>query len=413
MTAAVSFAHPAESYSRYPSLDLIRGIAVLGILLVNIWAFSMPYAAYQNPAAYGDLHGVNFFAWWFAAVFAQEKFITLFSVLFGAGMALFFDHASARGAAAMSLHYRRLLVMLWFGMAHAYLLWFGDVLVLYAICGMLLFPLLQASQRSLLLAAGSLLLLQFALFALLWFSVSQQGSEAITESMKYWLPDADAVAQNLAIYRGGWWQQMADRVPEAWDGQASTLLFYGPRLLAQMLLGVLLYRNGFLIGQWSARRYWRIGLIGLASGLLLVIVGVQKLIDSQFSFDASLIMGNHWNSVGSLLLAAGYAGLTIGWSQRPAPGWLRSALIATGRMAFSNYLFTTIICTTIFYGHGLGWYGYRDRASLLLMTVIIWVVLVAGSVFWLRRYQQGPLEWLWRWFSYGVRPAFRRTEPQR
>lgn len=409
MTAAVSFAHPAESYSRFQSLDLIRGISVLGILLVNIWAIAMPYEAYQNPSAYGDLHGLNFLAWWFAAVFAHEKFITLFSVLFGAGMAIFVDHARARGASATVLHYRRLLVLLGFGLAHAYLLWFGDVLVIYAVCGMLLFPLLLASQRTLLLTAIGLLVLQFVMFGLLWLSMSQLSPEGLSGAMKHWQPSAEAIAKNLAIYRGSWWQQMADRVPEAWDAQISTLLFYGPRLLAQMLFGVLFCRSGFLLGKWSAAAYWRIGCLAVVSGLVLVIVGVQRLVDSEFSFAFSLIMGNHWNSVGSLLLAAGYASLIIGWSLRPAPGWLRQALVATGRMALSNYLLTTVLCTSLFYGHGLGWYGQLDRAALLLMTVVIWLLLVVGSYSWLQRYRQGPFEWLWRWFSYGVRPPFRRA----
>ena len=399
-------------YHRYDSLDLLRGIAVLGILLCNIWAFALPYAAYDNPSAYGDLSGLNYWAWWIPAVFAQEKFITLFSLLFGAGLALFREHLLSQGQIAAGRHYRRMLGLLVIGVMHAYLLWFGDILAVYAVCGMLLYPLLRVRTSLLLLTALALLLLEFSL---LWSITREMLSLTDGELMvavKHWLPEAGLSADEVAIYQSDWLTQMQHRVPEAWAGEWATLIFYGPRLCGLMLLGAVLYRSGGLLGQWSRRVYTVIALATLSVGFAMVVYGVQIFANSGFAFSSSLLMGNYWNAVGSLLVAAGYAAAVMSWSQRPhLAAWLRQALIRTGRMAFSNYLLTSLLCTTLFYGHGLAWFGQMDRLTLLLICLLIWAILIAASQHWMQRHPHGPLEWCWRWLSYGVRPSWNLPVP--
>ena len=412
MTRTLLMAALPAPYHRYDSLDLLRGIAVLGILLCNIWAFALPYAAYDNPAAYGDLTGLNYWAWWFPAVFAQEKFITLFSLLFGAGLGLFREHLLNQGVPALRTHYRRMFGLFVIGVLHAYLLWFGDILAVYAVCGMLLYPLLRVRTSLLLLIALALLLLEFSL---LWSITREMRALTDAEMMvavKHWLPEAALSADEVAIYRGGWLTQMQHRVPEAWAGEWATLLFYGPRLCGLMIFGVVLYRSGAFLGQWSARCYGWIALSTLLLGFAMVGHGVQQFAESGFAFSSSLLMGNYWNAVGSLLVAAGYAAAIMLWSQRPqCAGWLRLALIRTGRMAFSNYLLTSLICTTLFYGHGLAWFGRIDRVGLLIICFLVWLVLIAVSQYWMQRHPHGPFEWLWRWLSYGVRPSWHLPVP--
>lgn len=398
-----------ETPSRWQVLDLLRGVAVLGILIVNIWAFALPYVAYDNPAAYGDLRGGNFFAWAFAAVFAHEKFITLFSVLFGAGMALFRDKLMRQQQSAVAAHYRRMFGLLLFGLAHAYLLWFGDILAIYAVCGMLLYPLLRLRNAFLLMMALALLALEYTVLLSLTHQLQQLPADALASMQAGWQPEASVLQDEINAYRGSWRQQMTQRVPDAWDAELATLLFYGPRLAAQMLIGVLLFRSGWLLGQRSLQHYLRFGLVSAGLGLLLVLIGVQRLVASDFAYSASLLMGNYWNSIGSLLLAAGYAALLIAWSKRAQVDPLRRALQATGQLAFSNYLLTTVLCTSVFYGHGLGWFGEVERLGLLAVTVVVWLILLAFSVLWLRHFRFGPMEWCWRWFSYGRRPVASRS----
>ena len=407
MTAVVS----PDLSPRHDVLDLLRGVAVLGILVVNIWAFALPYAAYDNPNAYGDLQGLNFWAWWLAAVFAQEKFITLFSVLFGTGMALFKARLDQQPGVAAARHYRRMFGLLLFGVLHAYLLWFGDILTIYAICGMLLYPLLSLSWRWLLLIVLGLFAIEYSMLYSMTYSLQQLSPEALQSMQEHWQPSAALLQEEIAAYRGDWHSQMLRRVPDAWDGEWATLLFYGPRLCGQMLLGVLLYRTGWIVGRYAAVWYSRLGAVTFLSGLVLVLIGVQRSVDSEFAFADSLLMGNYWNSAGSLLMAAGYASLIIRWSQRANPGMVQHWLRCTGRMAFSNYLLMSLLCTSLFYGHGLAWFGQMDRLALLAVTLAVWAVLISFSVFWLQHFRSGPLEWCWRWLTYGERSRLRLNTP--
>ena len=151
--------NPTPANQRILSLDLLRGVAVLGILAVNIQVFAMIDAAYLNPASFGDMAGLNGWVWYITYLVADTKFITIFSILFGAGIALMADRALARGRSAAALHYRRMFWLLLFGLVHAYLLWYGDILVTYAICGICIYPLHRLRNRWLIPLALLLILL--------------------------------------------------------------------------------------------------------------------------------------------------------------------------------------------------------------------------------------------------------------
>ena len=392
-------------YSRHHSLDLIRGIAVLAILVVNIWAFSMPFAAYANPPVHGDLTGVNQLVWLFSYVLFQEKFITIFSILFGAGIALFVEHARNRGAAVTALHYRRMFALLLIGLVHAYGFWSGDILTTYALIGMLLYWFLECSNKTVLILAGSLIALSILLILMLAVVMPKMPAEELAELRAFWQPSAEQLQTEISNYRGGWWQQMASRVPFSYQMQEMMLSFYSIRLLGQMLLGVYLYRVGFLTGAWKTAHYLGVMLFGLGIGVAMAYQGASGNLAAGFSFEHAMGYGQLWNNIGSLLMAMGYMSLFILWSRSDVATPLRQLLQRAGRMGFTLYLASTLLCTTLFYGHGLGWFGSLDRAALAGVVIVVWLILLSFAQYWLTRHQQGPLEQFWRYCTYGRQRA--------
>lgn len=391
------------AYSRYHSLDLSRGIAVLAILVVNIWAFALPFSAYGNPSVYGDMTGANYWSWLLSFVLVQEKFITIFSMLFGAGVALFVDHARARGESAATLHYRRMAALLVIGLLHAYGLWSGDILTAYAVLGMVLFLFLRCADRTLLLWALGLIGLSLLLLVLFAVSLPKLPAADLAELSEFWQPPAAQIAEEIANYRSGWWQQMQTRVPTTLELQTMLLSFYSIRLLAQMLLGVYLYRSGFLTGRWSASAYRWCALFGVGMGLAMAYRGAIGNVEAGFAFAHAMGFGQLWNNVGSLIAALGYLSLFVLWSQSSFAPRSRQLLEQAGRTGFTLYLGSTLICTTLFYGHGFGLFASLDRFALFAIVLAIWALLLLFAHLWLARFRQGPLEALWRYCTYGKR----------
>ncbi len=392
---------PTPPSERIVSLDALRGVALLGILVINIWVFSMPEATLVNPTAYGDLTGANYWAWFLAHVFGQNTFITLFSALFGAGILLFVESKSKKGQPAVRLHYRRTAILIAIGLLHAYLLWYGDILVAYGISALFLIFLrdLDAPQLA---ALGGLFLLLLA--ALRLFAAFTIGGEAIAGQ---WAPTEAAIRQEVAAYRGGWLEQLDHRVPAAFQRQTGIVENFW-QIGGTMLLGMALYRWGVLTGERSTAFYKR--LVGLgAVGVGIIVAGVVYIETNNWSADAALfwLQFNYW---GSLLVAGGYLGVVMLYARRRPDGPVTQGFAAVGRTAFTNYLLQTVIATTIFYGHGLGLFGSVNRVEQLGIVVAIWVVQVALSVFWLRYFRFGPVEWVWRTLTYGERQPMRSSE---
>ncbi|MCC5866988.1 MAG: DUF418 domain-containing protein [Gammaproteobacteria bacterium] len=385
-------------------LDVLRGLAVLGILVMNIQAFSMPMATYVNPTVWGDLTGLNYAVWLGSHLLADQKFMALFSVLFGAGIVLFAERAEAKGHSATALHYRRLFWLLLFGLAHAYLLWFGDILVLYAVCGAVVFWARRWSVVSLMTAG--LLLLSVSSLIYLFFGLSlphwpaAQVAAMIDES---WQPTAEVLARELAAYRGGWLEQMALRVPTAIEFQTFLLLIWGFwRAAGLMLIGMALYKSGILGGTRPTGIYLAFIAAALLIGLPLVAYGVYWNTASEWGL-SSMFLGSQFNYWGSVLVMLGWIGVLTLVYQSGAMSWLTARLAAVGRMAFTNYLMQTVICVFLFYGHGLGWFGDLERSGQILVVFAIWALQLWYSPLWLSRFRQGPLEWLWRRLTYGRR----------
>ncbi|MCK4855934.1 MAG: DUF418 domain-containing protein, partial [Bacteroidales bacterium] len=208
-------ASPVQATDRIQSLDVLRGFAILGILIMNIQSFSMIGAAYINPAAYGDLTGVNKWVWLIGQVLANAKFMTIFSALFGAGILLFWDKARSAGKRAGNLHYRRIFWLLVIGLIHAYFFWYGDILVGYALCGVLVFLFRKAKPGWLLFLGFCSMMVPFLIYTWGGMTIEFWPDESYKGSMESWLPAAESIQHELNAYRGPWLERMKARAESA------------------------------------------------------------------------------------------------------------------------------------------------------------------------------------------------------
>lgn len=391
-----------ELSKRIVSLDILRGVAVLGILVMNIQSFSMPSAAYINPTAYGDLTGLNKWVWILSHLLASQKFMSIFSMLFGAGVLIFTENAMAKGRNCAALHYRRMAWLMVFGLLHGYLLWYGDILFTYSLCGMLLFVFRKLPARKLIWMGLGFFVVPIVLDFLFAFSMPYWPEEAVTSTMQSWKMNEDALFHYLAAYRGSWMDQMELRVPGYLFMQ--TGLFFMQtfwRVMSMMLLGMALFKLKVLSAELSRQAYLRQSLVGLLLGFFLSGTGVVLNFRMEWSMEFSMFLGKHFNYVGSVGTALGYVGLVMLIAKSSYFQGFKSAFSAVGRMAFSNYILMTLICTFLFYGHGLGLFGSVERKFQALVLVGIWILIMLISPLWLKYFRYGPLEGLWRSLTYG------------
>lgn len=392
---------PLSQKDRILSIDLLRGVAVLGILIMNIQHFSMPQAAYINPTAYGDLNGLNRWVWILSHILASEKFMSIFSVLFGAGVLLFTQRAELKGMNSASLHYRRMFWLLIFGLMHAYLLWSGDILVSYSLCGMLVFLFRNKRPFTLLGIAFALFLVPILLNLFFAWSMPVWPEETMKFTMDSWKPEMDTLQHHLAVYRSGWWDQMELRIPGSIFMQTSYFFMESFwQVTALMLLGMALYKWEILSGGRSSGFYLRMTLTGMVIGYLLSGLGVYMNFKNQWTMEFSMFLGSEFNYVGSVGVALAYVSLVMLFSKSAAGTGIINMISAVGRMAFTNYILMTLLCTFIFYGHGIGLYGSVERKYQILMVLAIWILIMFISPLWLKRYRFGPLERIWRALTY-------------
>lgn len=392
---------PVAPPERMASLDVLRGFAVLGILLVNIQDFSMVFAAYLNPTAFGDLTGLNRWAWMLTHVLGDQKFMTIFSLLFGAGIFLVTSKAESKGLPPAGLHYRRIFWLFVIGLMHAYLLWRGDILVAYAVCAVWVYLFRKKKPKTLLIAGAAFILVPTLLYLIFSWSVPYWPPEAVESNLQMWAPPAERIAHEVAVYRGGWLRQMGHRVPSAIAFQTFIFLIYiGWRVTGVMLIGMALFKWRVLSAERSGRFYRIMLAAGFGIGIPLIVTGVVRNFAAGWAWPYSMFIGWQFNYLGSLGVAAGYIALVMLLCRSARLPALRERLAAVGRMAFTNYLLQSLICTTLFYGHGFGLFGKVQRWQQVLITVAIWTILLVVSPLWLRRFRFGPVEWLWRTLTY-------------
>ena len=401
----------ARPAPRIAALDVIRGAALLGILVANLPGFALPRAAYFSPLAWGGTDAADVIAWAITFVLVEGKMRGLFALLFGASLLLVIERADAAGRNAAAVHLRRMAALFAIGCAHFYLLWWGDILSHYALVGTVAALFAVASTRMLVfVGAGALAWsiiqatgLTLAAIAAAPRANAAQVADWAAFSAGFGAGDPAEIAREIAIARGAWMPGIAWR----WTELASpldSLLYQGPETLGYMLLGMAGLRTGFLTGAWPGSRYRRWALVALGITLplhavLAALVGAQGY-DLRFVMAASLI--------GSPLLRpftiAGYAALLL---LLPQTSWLARRLAGAGRMALSNYLGTSLVMTAVFEGWGAGQFARWSRADLYWLVPPMWAAMLLWPGWWLRRWSMGPMEWVWRSLAGG------RTTPTR
>ncbi len=395
---------PTSNSNRIIVLDVLRGFAVLGILLMNIQSYSMIEAAYSNPLAFGDLEGWNYYAWWFSHVFADSKFMAIFSLLFGAGIVLFAENAEKKGKKSTLLHYRRNFLLLLFGLFHAYLIWAGDILTAYALCAFVFYWLRNWSVSKLIDLGIFFLAIGMAISLYMGSALLNIPEDTYFAMLTKWEPDIQTIDAEIATFQSSWWAQQGRRFSAALGLQTLIFGMYTFwRAGGLMLIGMGLYKTGFLSAQWSKTKYWLIFVLGLLIGIPIVVYGIDQQFGHGWTMEYSLFKGTMFNYGGSLFIAAAYIAAIQLFVLYGGFQFIKDVLAATGRMALTNYIGQSVICTLIFYGHGLGYFGQVSRFQQLLIVVGIWVFQMVFSYFWMKRFKYGPLEWLWRSLTYGRR----------
>lgn len=401
---------PIEQNERIRSLDVLRGFALMGILIVNIQSFSMILSAYNNPTAYGDFTGANYATWFVTYVFFDSKMMSIFSMLFGAGIVLMTERAAKKTDRPYWIHCRRMVWLVIFGILHAHLLWVGDILYTYGLCGLLVYWARNWRPKWLVLAGILIIAVPSLIMLAADVSLNFASEQEKVELLKEWQPSTELVNKEIGYYQSDWLTQMEHRVPTAliFETILFAMIFFW-RAGGLMLLGMALYKWKILDASKSHKFYWTSAFAFLLLGFSVVLYGVWRIEKGGWSLDTTMLDGHQFNYWGSVFVALGYISALMLICKNGWLNWLTSCFQAAGQMALTNYLMQTIVCTTIFYGHGLGLFGQLSRTSQLGIVLSIWTFQLALSPIWMKRFRFGPFEWLWRSLVYWHRQPMLRS----
>lgn len=394
---------------RHLSLDAMRGFAVMGILLLNIIAFAMPDAAYVNPAAWGGTDPLNVSVWAVNFVVFDGKMRGLFSVLFGASMLLVIQRAEASGQNPSAVHLNRMAWLFVIGAAHYIFLWWGDILVPYALCGTLALFFIRMDLKQLMRWAVIFYVLYFILASLMvaggwWQSMAAAAPDADAEMVQsttemlasFGKPGTEQIEKSLELYRSGWPAIVREHASMFPDSLVTTLMFFTLDTLAMMLLGMAMLKSGFILGLWAPAMYAKITARAVAIGLVPMVGLAAWVIASGFDTIITFAAFFSLSFPFRVVLTVGWASGLLWLIVRHRDSAFIGRVAAAGRAAFSNYLGTSLLMTFIFYGWGLGLFGTISRAAAMLFVVGAWALMLLWSKPWLERYRFGPAEWLWR-----------------
>lgn len=381
---------PPSLNPRINSIDLIRGIALCGLVPINIQDFATQTEDWFLAPG-NSFSGLGLGLWWFVATFGMMKFISLFSILFGASLILATQKIQGRGLPVAKNYLPRLGWLWGFGMLHAYLLWDGDILVPYSIIGMLIFFCRGISAKVAGWIGWSIQIAGALLFAGLFFMIYAAGfANELGES---WYGGEDF--SELGVEAGSWQERVLTVLLVHFLG----IPFLGlPFCGSLMLIGVSLFKSGFFEYRWSDKNYRMGAGLGLLTGIMLSAVG----------FGLSFIDPTYILSIAFFLLAIpplffAYANAIVLWSRTSIFAWLQNGFKSLGRMAFSNYIGHTLTYTVIF-----SIFGFQDRLpfeQVMLICVGIWIFQMTFSTLWLKKFRTGPLEWVWRKLAAPRKPA--------
>lgn len=400
---------PVATKDRIETLDFIRGIAVMGILVANIIAFGQPFNAYIYPAAWiGSTGDPDGWLWIAQFVAVDGKMRGLFTLLFGAGMYLFMERAWARGSSA-KLQAWRLLILFVFGYAHFLFIWVGDILALYAMMGLLALTCIgwkAKTQLAVGLAGYGFGTMVYFLFSFPYFVTNTalgeaEGMDEVRTGLEDGIREALADDKTVAAFKtsGDYLGLVQHRLSEDWYMPLANASILFLETLPLMLLGMGLYRLGFFSGAFNRNKMVLWGWIGLIAGGVMTF-GIGLIAQgADFGFWASNAAFTAWSPGPRLAMVLGIAALLVAYS--PAwTGWFGTRVRAAGRAAFTNYLGTSIVMLFVFHGWALGLFGELTRPQLYLVAAIACALMLAWSKPWLDRFRYGPLEWLWRCLTY-------------
>lgn len=408
----------AHHKQRLTTVDAVRGFAVMGILAMNIAGFGLPGNAYVNPTVAGGAEGTDLWSWAIGAIFFDGKMRALFAMLFGASMLLMAERNKNEGS-MVRRHLSRMLVLLGLGMVHAWLIWSGDILVTYAIVGILLFPWRNLAARQLFGLAVVALVLQMSVSMSSALQVSHlerlaaadragpRDVEALESIRATTTGSPKDAARETREMQGDWESVQTLRARSTRIMQTVMIPFmYLAETAGLMLLGMGLYRLGWWQGWQPASVYRNVALLTLP---LLAMGAILPVVYAANGFDTRDFL---WMDAARILIgpgiAIGYAAALILLVHSGRMQWLTGRLAAAGQMALTNYLMTSIVMTMLFYGYGFGLFGTLSRTQLWLPVLGMWALILLWSAPWLRHFAHGPFEWLWRSLARGRAQPFRR-----
>ena len=431
MTEATPAEGPVRSRERIQSLDLIRGVALFGILLMNITLFGLPMA-YSDPTVYGGATGANLWAWIITTVGFEGTQRATFSILFGAGLILLTSRLDSAGRVdAADIFHRRALWLVVFGVIHAYLiLWIGEILYFYGLTALFMYPLRKLSSRALLSMAAAGLVLGALWNALDSYTATQKWEKAtaaqavldgggeLTEEQQgdvdAWedfasetKPNRRTLDASIEAHRGSYLDVLVFQAPMAAYFEHWYFYRYFFDVFSLMLVGMAMFKLGVLTLKRPPRVYWTMVLVGYPLGLAVNLYELQIVLDGEFSVLA-LLRASWTYDLGRLAMTAGHLGTLLLFCRSGWLPWLQRGLAAVGRMALSSYVSHSVICAFVFYGFGFALYGELERYELYYVVGSIWLFQLIVSPIWLKHYRFGPLEWVWRSLTYLERQPMRR-----
>lgn len=364
---------------RIEQLDTVRGMAILGIFLMNIFGFALPLAAYLNPYYTASTPPSDAFVWVIFNLLFQGKVLAIFSLLFGATLALLQWRS-------LQWNHRRLFILALFGVIHGIGLWDGDILLAYALTGLIATYLLnQYDDGALLKIAISLYIIGLVILLVLGWGVNPQG---------FWQASDEQIFFEYSTKITGGVEGVVYRMQEIQTMLEMLFVQYGWQLIALMIIGALLIRNGWLRGQFSPAHYRRVAVIFIVPSLIVQVIALYIQSLFGWSYFSTSIIGYIINELVIPFQSLGYIALVYGFWERLRNVVVISWLQNIGKMALSNYILQTLICTTIFYQ--FGYFAQFTRVELLAFIPPVWLANMLFSYYWLRFFNQGPLEWAWR-----------------
>ncbi len=429
---------PTQGSDRKVALDTLRGVALLGILLMNIIGMGQ-WHGYDNPTVFGGSEGADLAAWVITNLFFEGTMRGLFSLMFGAGIILITSRAEARGGGieVADIYYRRNLWLIAFGLVHGWLLlWPAEILYIYGICALFLFPFRNLKPRTLLVLGAVVLATLIPKDIYYYFGaveifekaqVAEQVQAALAEGEELGEEDQEAIEIWEEIRNEG--RPSREKIEEHIEGMHGNYLdiigtisgmliwfestgFYKIFFfdaVGMMLIGMAFMKLGIITGERSTRFYVVMMLAGYAIGLAVNAYETWRLLNSDFDVIVGIQVGFTYD-IGRVSTTLGHIGFWMLICKKQWLHWLTSRLAAVGRMALTNYVMHSVFAAIVFTGLGFSLFGELRRHQLYYVVAGIWLFQLIVSPIWMQHFRFGPLEWLWRSLTYNKKQPMRRAE---